>query len=149
MSGTSMNIYKTARRSTGLTQEAASEYLHVSVDSLRRYENAYQLPPDDVVLAMCDLYECPGLAAQHLREASELGRRVLPPVEQCDLQTATIRLVNRVLRFAAAHRDQQLLAIAEDGVISPEERPLFEEILRDMEQLVQACTELKMARDAS
>lgn len=142
-----MNIYKTARRSTGLTQETASTYLYVSVDSLRRYENGYQLPPDDVVSAMCELYESPGLAAQHLRESSELGRRVLPKVELCDLKTATIRLVNRVLQFADSHRDRQLLRIAEDGAISAEERPLFDEILADMESLVEACAEVKLAQE--
>ena len=148
MAENAMNIYKTARHSTGLTQETASEYLHVSVDSLRRYENGYQTPPDDVVVAMCELYEAPALACQHLREASELGRLVLPELDPCNLQTATIRLVNRVIAFADAHRDRQLLQIAEDGIISPEERPLFDTILTDLEQLVKACTEIKLAQEA-
>lgn len=143
-----MNIYKSARRSAGLTQEGAAACLHVSVESLKRYETGRQRPPDDVVAGMCDLYECLGLAVQHLRESSALGRMVLPEVSHCDLQTATIRLVNRVLCFAEKHRDRQLLMIAEDGVIDDNERPLFDAILADMEQLVAACTEVKLAQEA-
>ena len=143
-----MNIYKSARKFTGLTQENAAIYLHVSVDSLRKYEGGRQLPPDDVVVAMCDLYDAPALAAQHLRTASALGKMVLPEVELCSLQTATIRLVNRVISFADAHRDRQLLMIAEDGQIDDTERPLFDAIMRDLEQLVAACTEVKMAQEA-
>ena len=143
-----VSIYKTARHQSGMTRETAAEYLHMATDTLRRYENGYVTPPDDVVVAMCELYETPALACQHLREASELGRLVLPELDPCNLQTATIRLVNRVIAFADAHRDRQLLQIAEDGIISPEERPLFDTILTDLEQLVKACTEIKLAQEA-
>ena len=42
MSGESRNIYQTARKAAGLTQEAAAEQLAVSVESLRAYENGYR-----------------------------------------------------------------------------------------------------------
>ena len=38
MARDSQNIYKNARKSAGLTQEKAAQYLNVSVDSLRDYE---------------------------------------------------------------------------------------------------------------
>lgn len=35
-----MNIYKTARRNAGITQEAAAEQLGISVESVRAYQRA-------------------------------------------------------------------------------------------------------------
>jgi len=59
------------------------------------------------------------------------------------LQPAVIRLINSVLDFADQRRDRQLLRIAEDGVISEEERPAFEGILDELDGIVRAALQLK------
>ena len=46
------NIYKTARRTAGFTQEAATERLGISVESVRAYEIGQRIPPNDIVNAM-------------------------------------------------------------------------------------------------
>ena len=61
MSGKRPNIYKTARRGTGYTQETAAELLSVSVESVRAYENGYRVPPDDIVEQMALCYDPPCL----------------------------------------------------------------------------------------
>ena len=66
-------------------------------------------------------------------------------IEVLDLPRASIRLINRVIQFAEKRRDRELLTIAEDGVISPEERPLYEEIVAELDGLIQAAMELKVA----
>ena len=43
------NIYQTARKSAGLTQEAAAERLAVSLTSLRAYEGGERVPAGDVL----------------------------------------------------------------------------------------------------
>ena len=43
------NIYQTARKAAGLTQEAAAERLAVSDTSIRAYESGERLPGDDIV----------------------------------------------------------------------------------------------------
>lgn len=73
MARDSQNIYKNARKSAGLTQEKAAQYLNVSVDSLRDYEGDERPVPNDVASAMCDVYQVPYLAVQHLRQSSKLG----------------------------------------------------------------------------
>ena len=95
---------------------------------------------------MCIVYDALHLAYQHTRLTSN-QIQVVPDIDVVDLQTATIRLVNRVLEFADKNRDRQLLQIAEDGVISEEERPLFDQILRDLEALIKAGTEVKIATE--
>ena len=139
------NIYKTARLRKGITQETAAEALGISTDSVRSYENGYRVPPTDIVEMMCMLYDTPHLAAQHLREGSGLGAMLVPDVEGRTLQAGAIRLVNRVLAFADKHRDRDLLMIAEDGIIDEGERPLINEIVRELEEIRASATEVQLA----
>lgn len=53
------NIYQTARKAAGLTQEAAAERLAVSDTSIRAYESGERLPGDDIVARMCAVYNTP------------------------------------------------------------------------------------------
>lgn len=50
--------------------------------------------------------------------------------------------MNRWLAFANRHRCDQLLAIAEDGVIDEAERPQFNEIMTELSELVRATLAL-------
>ena len=74
-----------------------------------------------------------------------MAAAIMPPVEQTTLQAATIRLFNSFARWADKRRDKQLLEIAEDGVIDEEERPMFDEIVRELGELVKDCYELRLA----
>ena len=139
------NIYKTARQKAGITREKAAEAMGISVESLKAYETYGRLPSCDVVDRMCMVYDALYLAYQHNRLASgEI--KVVPEVQIMELPLAAIRIINRVQAFAEAHRDRQLLCIAEDGTISEEERPLFDEIMSELDELVKAAVELKLSR---
>ena len=138
-------IYKTCREAAGYTQERAAELLNISVRHLARIEGGEQLPPDDIAYSMVMLYDSQYLAVQHLRRASQLAASILPPVEQITLQTAAIRLYNSFARWADKRRDRQLMEIAEDGLIDDDERPIFEEIVRELGDLVKDFYELRLA----
>lgn len=140
-------IYKTCREAAGLTQERAAELLNCGVRTLARWEGGECLPPEDIVYHMTLLYNSQYLAVEHLRQASQIAADILPAVENCNLQTATIRLVNRVLRFASEHRDQQLLQIAEDGKIDEQEQAMFNEITGELRAIVEASTEVCLAKE--
>ena len=60
-----------------------------------------------------------------------------------------IRLVNRIIRFADQNRDRQLLQIAEDGLIDEKERPIYDEIVRELNDIVGAAYTLRYAEGAS
>lgn len=147
MSNDGKTIYKTCREAAGLTQERAAELLNCGVRTLARWECGACLPPEDIVYHMIMLYNNQYLAVEHLRQASQIAADLLPAVENCNLQTATIRLVNRVLRFAGEHRDQQLLQIAEDGKIDEQEQALFNEITGELRTIVEASTEVCLAKE--
>lgn len=142
------NIYKTAREKACMTQETAAEAIGISVSSLKEYESYGRIPAICTVDRMCDAYRAPILAYRHNKLIS--GKyQVVPDVEERDLTTAVVRLVNRVLAFAEKHRDRQLMQIAEDGVIDTEERPLFDAIVRELRDLIQVCTELILTKERS
>lgn len=147
MTGHDGSIYRSCREAAGLTQEAAAEGLNCSVRQLARYESREQEVPDDIACQMAVLYDSQYLALQHLRLVSHVAAELLPPVAVLDLPMAAIRIINRVSQFAERHRERELLTIAEDGVISPEERPLFDEIMSELQELVQAILELGLSED--
>ena len=138
------NIYKTARMKAGKTQEAAAEALGISVESIKAYESYSRIPPSHVVDGMCIIYDAIYLAYQHNRIAS--GEvKVVPEVEVLSLDRATIGLINKVLAFADKRRDRDLLTIAEDGKIDEAERPLFDEILVELDGIIKAAMEVKIS----
>ena len=147
MPGNGIEVYRICREQAGLTQEQAAEGLNCSVRQLARYESGETPVPDDLAYAMVRRYDSQYLAVEHLRLVSHVAAEVLPPVTVLDLPRAAIRIINQVRRFADLHRERELLDIAEDGVISPEERPLFDEIMEELHELVQAIMELGISED--
>lgn len=141
------NIYQNARVSAGLTQERAAEKLGISVESIKAYETYRRLPPFDIVDGMALIYRADYLPYQHMRIAS--GEvKVIPEVEVRSLEQAAMSLINKTLAFADKRRDRDLLAIAEDGVIDEAERPLFEAIVAELDELIKAALELKVSKGA-
>ena len=149
MPGEYRNIYKTCRKSAGLTQEAAAERLGISVESLRAYETGQRVPPNDVLELMVILYNAQHLAYQHLRETNALYSSVVPDVQPKTVLEASAKLTNRIFIFAESHADRRLLHIAEDNVIDPGERVEFDAIMEDLQEIVEAALELRCARESS
>ena len=141
------NIYKTCRKAAGFTQESAAERLGISVESLRAYEGGQRIPPNEVVELMVILYNAQHLAYQHLRETNAMYGRVVPEVPQCSVLEASARLTNRIYAFADSHADRRLMRMAEDNVIDPVERPEFDAILEELQEIVEAALALRCAKD--
>ena len=141
------NIYKTSRKAAGLTQESAAERLGISVESLRAYEGGQRIPPNEVVELMVILYNAQHLAYQHLRETNAMYGRVVPEVPQCSVLEASARLTKRIYAFADSHADRRLMRMAEDNVIDPVERPEFDAILEELQEIVEAALALRCAKD--
>ena len=96
---------------------------------------------------MALIYRADYLPYQHMRIAS--GEvKVIPEVEVRSLEQAAMRLINKTLAFADKRRDRDLLTIAEDGVIDEAERPLFEAIVAELDELIKAAMELKVSKGA-
>lgn len=137
------NIYQAARDLKGFTQETAAELLGISVESVRAYEGDRRRPPDQIVVAMARLYDFPYLAYQHL-DTSPLAP-LLPRVEPLQLQQATMRLFRLLRGFARDQRTEQLMEIAEDGVIDDTERPEYEAIMAELRQIIEVALSIDLA----
>lgn len=138
------NIYQRGRKTTLLTQEEAAERLHISPETLKRYEGGRLTPPDETVARMCEVYGARWLALEHAKATDRLG--ILPPVEPKPLPMATISLTNRLRD--AADRLAGLLRIAEDGVIDDAERPEFDDIVQDLRETIAAAYQVIYADSA-
>lgn len=132
MSALYPNIYQRGRKTTLLTQEEAAERLHISPETLKRYEGGRLTPPDETVARMCEVYGVSWLALEHAKATDRLG--ILPELEPKPLPMATISLTNRLRD--AADRLAGLLRIAEDGVIDDAERPEFDDIVQDLRETI-------------
>ena len=138
------NIYQIAREATGLTQEKASEYLDISVDSLRAYEGGKRIPPDRVVIKMTEIYDNQYLAYQHLKTADEVGRTYLPNIEIKELPAAILRLQKEVSDFLKLK--DEMIDITYDGIIDEEEKPRWEAIMKELNDVVDAIMSLRFAK---
>lgn len=141
-------IYKICREQAGYTQEQAAELLNVSVRMLCRYESGESIVPNDVADQMVRLYNDNYLAVAHLRDSSGMAAALIPAVDRdCDIQTAAMRLFNRMSKFFSSRPDLQLLQIAEDGIIDDLERAELDVILAEMAELSKVFMELRFAAE--
>lgn len=138
------NIYQIPRESAGYTQERAAELIDVSVESIRAYESGRRIPPDDVVIRMIEVYNAQYLAYQHLKTSAEVGRKYLPDVELRDLPAAILKLEKEVSDYLKCQ--DELIGITYDGVVSAEELPRYQQILRELDDITAAIWSLKLAR---
>jgi len=139
------NIYFTARRAAGLSQERWAELLGVSPEAVSQYERDIILPSDRVVLTMADLADLQVLGIWHLRKKSEIAARELPPVERLPLPLAVVQLLDAIRSFSEAHGEDELLRIAADGRVDPEEEPRFRAVVRDLDGIVRAAMQIDYA----
>ncbi len=138
------NIYKTARRAAGMTQEAAAERLGISVESVRAYETGQRIPPNDIVEQMVICYNAQHLAYQHLHETNALISRIVPQLEQRTVLEVAVRIYNRMNNFQRLNSLDRLMAIAEDGRIDDSEREEFDTIVAELREIIQSGLELEV-----
>ena len=137
------NIYKTARKVAGLTQERWAEAVGASVDSIRGYENGAVIPTDETVRAMSEISGLSPLSYWHLCHKSALAADVLPDVEQLPLPQAVLQLLCATADFSEDHG--RLVQLAADGQITRDEDLEWEGIKKRLDQVVKAALQVKVA----
>lgn len=152
MDKNAVNALKRARNSKGITQEKLAEMSGYSVDSIQAWESGHRQPsvPTLDLLAIC--LDAPWLTGMYLREQSEGAGlpELIPSFSPGEpLSRATMALLNRIYAFNDKHHDRRLMQIAEDDVITPDERHEFDSILRDLTDIIQAATAIRYAKSGS
>lgn len=138
------NIYQRGRKTTLLTQEEAAERLHISPETLKRYEGGRLTPPDETVARMCEVYGARWLALEHAKATDRLG--ILPDgIETKSLMQSAISLINRL---RPVHESMgSLLQIVEDGQVDETEDAQYEQIRAFIAANVAAELELLYATE--
>jgi hypothetical protein len=128
------------------TLEEAAYLLNVSPRQLARYESAGPegtTPPDEIVAAMVRVYDAPYLAYLHIM-GTPVGRMLLPEgVGQVPLINAVARFNVETARYMVRAMEAQAAAL--DGVIQPEERYIWDEVISMMDSIVAAALEVRFA----
>lgn len=140
------NIYRNARRASGMTQERWAEVLGLSVEAVRQYETDVILPRDEIVLRMAEVAGQTIVCYWHLLNKSRVAADLLPDVEDVPLPQAVIQLLRRMRDFDKRHRLDELVEIAEDGVVDPSERPGFDAIVAELMDLFAAAMQVKFSQ---
>lgn len=146
------NALKRARNSKGISQERLAEMSGYSTDSIQAWEAGTRRPYDTTLDLLGICLDAPWLTAVYLREQSK-GEALAGFVPEFTpgepLSKTALGLLNRIYDFADKHSDRRLMQIAEDDVISPDERPEFDAIAEDLSEIIRAATELRFAKGVS
>ncbi len=138
------NIYYNARRTAGLTQERWAEVLGISVESVRLYEGGVNMPSDEIALRMAEVAGQQIICYWHLLRKSKMANRLLPQLEKKPLPEAVIALLVKLRDFSEDGM-QDLLRIAADGRVDPQEREIYNDAIRQLRELLSAGLHVEYA----
>lgn len=145
------NVYFKARKKAAAynerlySREGAAELLGISVSTLADYElgNTKVIPVDKVVL-MADLYNTPELITGYcMRECPVHGFLPLA-TEEKSIQGIALRLLKGFNEEELKRMKDDLIEITNDGIISSDEIPKLQEILKRLDMMAEIISEMKI-----
>lgn len=145
------NIYFRARKKAALynerlySREGAAELLGISVSTLADYElgNTKVVPVDKVVL-MADLYNSPELKTGYCKKECPIGKLMPLATEVRSIEGIALRLILEFDTEKIRRMERSFIEIAADGIISDDEKPELEVILKRLDELAMVISEMKL-----
>ena len=123
-----------ARINAGMSQETASELLHVSVRTLSNYENGITAVPDQTVYRMMKIYKAQDLGWNYLINTSRIARDLIPDINFCGVASGALGLEISTDEFLAIRKDFN--RICRDDVITADEQTLYAECCKKIKALI-------------
>lgn len=145
------NVYFRARKEAAtynerlFSREGAAELLGISVSTLADYElgNTKVVPVDKVVL-MADLYNCPELKYGYCKHECPIGKQMPLATEANGIEGIALRMIQKFDPEGLKEMKNSLVDIAADGIISDDEKPRLEAILRKLDDMAVVINEMKL-----
>lgn len=129
------------------SRESAAEYFGVSVSSMANYERGITVPPLDLVVMMAEEYNAPQLRNLYCMNQCPLGKGQPISAELKTLEAVTVGIVAKLDQNDVCDMKRQLLDIAEDGKVSPDEEVDFKEVSLALDKLAVAISELRLVKE--
>lgn len=124
------------------SREGAAEQLGIDRTRLARIELGSLNPYPEEVLLMSDAYNTPELNNYFCSRMCPLGQQTVPAAELLHLDRITIRILTALGNTEFIQRT--ILEIVKDGVISEDEQPQVQQILKALENISKAAMEMKL-----
>ena len=145
------NVYFQARKRAAMSndrlfsRENTAELLGISPYTLADYElgNTKVVPVDKVVL-MADLYNCPELKAGYCKHECPIGKTMPIATQVKSIEGIALRIIREFDSEKIKDMEQSLVDIAEDGIISEDEKPVLADILKRLDALAEVISEMKL-----
>lgn len=126
------------------SREGAAERLGMSVSSVADAElGLTKCMPVDKAVLMADLYNAPHLLNYYCLHECPIGCRLSISDEVLDIDRVTVKLLKNLKVNQLTDIKEKLIDIAEDGIISDDEKPDLREILDYLDSLSKTVSELK------
>ena len=139
-------LYTVIRERLGLTREKASECIKcITSDRLEKIENGRLIARPDEILAMAEAYKAPAIINYYCTHDCDIGGKYIDEVKPKELSQIAIETLNSLNKLNQT-RDR-LLEIVEDGTITEEEYPDFQEIKSNLDKMARAVDSLKLWLD--
>lgn len=147
MDRNTQNAIQRARISKGLTQEALSERIGYSPDSVRAWECGTRTASLEALHAMAVALDAQWLPGIYMREQTEALTALLPEFAVGKpLAQAVAGFITAVLDLMDAKADRKLLQMVADGKIDAVEQDAFDEIMTLAEKVNKAYFEVRFAK---
>lgn len=146
------NVYFRARKEAAnyneklFSREGAAELLGVSVSTLADYElgNTKVVPVDKVML-MADLYNCPELKTGYCKYECPIGKEMPIATKIKSLEGIALRMIREFDSDRISAIKKGFIEIAADGIITEDEKPELETIMKKLDELSIVISEMKLA----
>lgn len=145
------NVYFRARKQAAIyserlfSREGAAELLGISVSTLADYElgNTKVVPVDKVVL-MADLYNFPELKTGYCKHECPIGKSMPLATKITGLESIALRLIKEFDYEEIKLIKKEFVDIAEDGIISNDEKSSLKIILEKLNLISLVISEIKL-----
>ena len=144
---TSSNVFYKARCAASAhneqlsSREGAADIMSIDRGRLYRIESGITNPYPEEIRLMADLYNAPELENYYCTNICPLGGE-MPKADLADLDRISIRALSTFRKIGETK--DLLLDIAEDGIISEDEKGDLNKVLENLEELEQIAQSLKL-----
>lgn len=126
------------------SREGASDETGIDRTRIANIELGTINPYPEEVMMFADAYNAPELKTYYCKNICSIGRDMALPTEVSSVELTTVRLLRSLSPDRIDQIKSQLLGIADDGIISDDEKPALNEIIGFLDDLISSAMELKL-----